>query len=74
MVGPRIIDKERRVEHSTAGGGKRMMISSGTTFKSSTWQEIGPYKAWMEIDYIDHEWCSRARRNGIELLVLKETS
>ena len=27
----------------------------------------------MEIDYIDHEWCSRARRVGIHLSVIEES-
>ena len=72
VVGPRIIDLERGSEHAPAKNRVRILISSGTTFLPSTWTKVGPYLGWMEIDYIDHEWCSRARSVGFDLEVLDE--
>ena len=70
IVGPQIIDSTRRTEHTRAQRKIRMLISSGTTFEPSAWEKVGPFQEWMEIDYIDHEWCSRARRLGLNLAVL----
>ena len=69
IVGPRIFDVDRGSEHTRAHQRIRMLISSGTTFHSDTWKRVGPFQGWMEIDYIDHEWSSRARRCGIDLAV-----
>ena len=74
VVGPRIIDRDRNSEHSPARIGVRMLISSGTTFQPSVWRDAGPFKGWMEIDYIDHEWCSRARRTGFYLAVIEQAT
>ena len=74
VVGPRIIDEDRRSEHTSSCESVRMMISSGTTFKQSVWTEIGPYLGWMEIDYIDHEWCFRARAFGFHLKVIADAT
>ena len=69
VVGPAIWDLERERWHTQAGH-PRMLITSGTTFSAAAWQRIGPYRDWMEIDFIDHEWCSRARRCGLRLEVV----
>ena len=69
VIGPRIVDKIRQTDHTQACASTRILISSGTTFKRRTWQKIGSFKGWMEIDYIDHEWCSRARSVGVNLKV-----
>jgi len=74
VVGPRIVDRERQREHSPAHPDVRMLISSGTTFLPSAWQQVGPFQAWMEIDYIDHEWCSRARSRGVHLAVIEQAT
>ena len=74
VVGPRIIDKDRYTEHSCARSRVRMLISSGTTFQPSVWISAGPFEAWMEIDYIDHEWCSRARRIGFHFAVIEQST
>ena len=68
VVGPRIIDKNRVTDHMKTQGNVRMLISSGTTFVPGMWSKIGGFRSWMEIDYIDHEWCSRARKLGVKLL------
>ena len=70
VVGPSIWDLERARWH-THQSQPRLLISSGTTFQAATWLRVGPYHEWMEIDFIDHEWCSRARREGIQLEVLE---
>ena len=72
VVGPRIIDKDRRSQCISSPDGVRMLISSGTTFEPSVWSKVGPYQGWMEIDYIDHEWCSRARKLGVYLEVSEQ--
>ena len=73
VVGPHIIDDDRHIDHTPFSKRVRILISSGTTFVPSTWQHIGPLRGWMEIDYIDHEWCSRARRCGVKLTVVHHT-
>ena len=72
VVGPRIIDKNRATDHMKTQGNVRMLISSGTTFVPGMWSKIGGFRSWMEIDYIDHEWCSRARKLGVKLLSIDE--
>lgn len=71
VVGPAIWDLERTHWH-TRELRPRMLISSGTSFSTTAWQQVGPYHDWMEIDFIDHEWCSRARQRGLALRVLPE--
>ena len=71
VVGPAIWDLERARWH-TRQSRPRLLITSGTTFHTSTWQRVGPYHDWMEIDFIDHEWCSRARQKGVQLEVLED--
>lgn len=70
VVGPAIWDVERQRWHARAGH-PRMLITSGTTFSAAVWQRTGPYRDWMEIDFIDHEWCSRARQCGVALEVVE---
>ena len=72
IVGPCIWDQERQLLHSHPNGRARFMITSGTTFSPQVWSHVGPFQSWMEIDYIDHEWCSRAVQRGVELRVLAD--
>ena len=72
VVGPRIIDRNRNTEHTSANRKARMLISSGTTFTPDTWKRVGKFREWMEIDYIDHDWCGRARSAGINLEVVED--
>ena len=71
IVGPRIIDGDRGREQTNTNHRIRMLISSGTTFHADAWKKIGQFKGWMEIDYIDHEWSSRARKYGFDLVLEK---
>lgn len=71
VVGPAIWDGERRRWHASAGR-TRLLITSGTTVTAAAWTSVGPYREWMEIDYLDHEWCGRARAAGMILEVRGE--
>lgn len=67
VAGPQIFDADRRIMHTSSKNNPRILITSGTTFGLSTWQLVGDLLNWMEIDYIDHEWCSRAIFKGVSL-------
>ena len=71
VVGPRVVDQWRvdgqKTNRSTerAGGAvRRMLISSGTTFRSCDWDLLGSMHEALEVDYVDHYWCYRAQQNG----------
>jgi rhamnosyltransferase len=70
VLGPAVWDQDRQTWHTPPGSRPRLLITSGTSFTAATWQQVGHYLEWMEIDYIDHEWCSRARQLGLEMRVL----
>jgi rhamnosyltransferase len=70
VVGPRIMDAARSCDHMAPANPARLLITSGTTFTPAGWRAVGPLLEWMEIDYIDHEWCSRARARRVWLQVL----
>jgi rhamnosyltransferase len=70
IVGPCIWDSARHEVHSHAKSRARFMITSGTTFSPLVWSCVGSFQSWMEIDYIDHEWCSRAVQCGVQLEVI----
>ena len=72
VVGPAVWDLDRRRWH-TWSLEPRMLITSGCTFTTSTWHRVGAYHDWMEIDYLDHEWCSRARQKKCTLAVIPGT-
>lgn len=69
VAGPQIFDADRRTMHTSKSNRPRILITSGTTFGLSTWQLVGDLLNWMEIDYIDHEWCSRAILKGVSLKI-----
>ena len=73
LVGPRVIDRWRQPtqpKHRWQQGNrlqpKRMLISSGTTFFAADWPTLGPMHEPLEIDYVDHHWCFRARLRGFQ--------
>ncbi len=43
-------------------------ITSGMVVKLSAWTAIGPFREDFFIDYIDIEWCLRARQKGYRIL------
>jgi rhamnosyltransferase len=76
LVGPQIWDGRRGVgvesEPSQTVHGyaiTRLLISSGTTFRSADWNQLGSMNEWLTIDYVDHAWCFQAQaRMGFLLL------
>lgn len=46
------------------------LISSGSCIDLSTWQMIGPMDTSLFIDFVDVEWCVRAKRAGFSILGL----
>ncbi len=46
----------------------RLLISSGTTFRSRDWDRLGPFHTELFIDFLDHIWCFRAAARGCLLL------
>ena len=74
MVGPSIWDEQRQERHgrweeSVDGfDTTRLLISSGTTFRSSDWPQLGAMHEGLFIDFVDHAWCFRAQARGFQLL------
>ncbi|SIO59032.1 rhamnosyltransferase [Burkholderia sp. GAS332] len=44
------------------------LITSGSCINLAAWREIGPMEDDLFIDFVDLEWCVRARAKGYELL------
>jgi rhamnosyltransferase len=53
---------------NTAFQETRLLISSGTTFRSSDWSQLGSLHEDLFIDFVDHAWCFRAQARGFQLL------
>ena len=74
VVGPSIWDDQRDVRHGSRRQGQqvfqktRLLISSGTTFLSTDWQDLGGMHEDLFIDFVDHAWCFRAQLRGFCLL------
>lgn len=45
------------------------LITSGCLIPRAAWQDIGPTNEGLFIDWVDVEWCGRARRAGYQLLM-----
>lgn len=70
LIGPWVTDQRRGTPappQQSALVPTRMLISSGTTFRSSDWHELGPMVEGLEVDYVDHDWCFRAGSRGFRL-------
>lgn len=75
LVGPKVVDRWRRSrKQANQGRGaerlhmRRMLISAGTTFRSADWPALGEMHEPLEIDFVDHHWCFRARQRGFRCL------
>ena len=74
VVGPSVWDERRKVRHGRVLSEEliewptRMLISSGTTFRSSDWSSLGAFNEELCIDFVDHAWCFRAQSRGFSLL------
>jgi rhamnosyltransferase len=44
------------------------LISSGSCLNLAAWDEVGPMDDALFIDFVDLEWCVRARQKGLEVL------
>lgn len=84
LVGPKVIDARRKSSNIKEALSPyklrptRMLISSGTTFRSRDWPALGLLNEDMGIDYVDHHWCFRAGARGFrcftnETVILKQT-
>ena len=45
------------------------LITSGCLTPCSVWQDVGPMNDSLFIDWVDNEWCARARLKGYTLLM-----
>ena len=74
VVGPSIWDAQRQVHHGRRQRSQqvfqqiRLLISSGTTFRSSDWHDLGVLHEGLCIDFVDHAWCFRAQVRGFEFV------
>ncbi len=74
VVGPIIWDEQRQKRHgqscisTTPFQPTSVLISSGTTFRSSDWAALGSYHEGLFIDFVDYAWCFRAQTRGFQLL------
>lgn len=67
LIGPWVVDHRRDKPRPPKPQGlckTRMLISSGTTFRSDHWDELGTMHEPLEIDYVDHHWTLRAGTRG----------
>jgi rhamnosyltransferase len=80
VVGPIIWDEQRQKCHgqwcisTTPFQRTSMLISSGTTFRSSDWAALGSYHEGLFIDFVDYAWCFRAQTRGFQLLQQAEVT
>ena len=74
VVGPIIWDEQRQQRHGRWRASingfdpTRLLISSGTTFRSLDWPQLGSLHEGLFIDFVDHAWCFRAQARGFQLL------
>ena len=45
------------------------LITSGCLTPCAVWQDVGPMRESLFIDWVDNEWCARARLKGYQLLM-----
>lgn len=73
VIGPSIWDQQKQRRHGrwqpAAHGldATRLLISSGITFRSSDWPNLGCFHEDLCIDFVDHAWCFRAQARGFAL-------
>jgi rhamnosyltransferase len=73
LIGPSIWDEQRQRRHGRWSSSTyplqktRLLISSGTTFRSADWNSLGALHEGLFIDFVDHAWCFRAQVRGFQL-------
>lgn len=74
VVGPSVWDAQRNRRHGRwtprhdGLDATRLLISSGTTFRSADWPALGRLHDELCIDFVDHAWCFRAQARGFALV------
>lgn len=74
VVGPIIWDVQGRREEGRSFGvwnglkRTRLLISSGSSFRTADWPRLGELHEGLFIDYVDHAWSFRAQSRGFLLL------
>jgi rhamnosyltransferase len=71
-LGPRIHDEKSSlpiVERSVRFKEAQTIATSGTLIPRDKFEEIGSLKEELFIDCIDHEWCFRARSQGMKIVI-----
>lgn len=77
LIGATFIRRESDTDDATprvvTGGLDRYcsemtVITSGTALPLSTFEKLGPFREDFFIDHVDHEYCLRARKAGLEVL------
>jgi rhamnosyltransferase len=75
LVGPMIWDKRRKYVHGHKNANRRsdyiptrLLISSGTTFRTADWEALGPMDEWLIVDFVDHLWSFKAQARGFKLI------
>lgn len=48
------------------------VITSGVLMDLDAYRSIGPFRDEFFIDYVDHEYCLRAKRNGYAIVVVRD--
>ncbi len=48
------------------------VITSGALMDLDVYRSIGPFRDEFFIDYVDHEYCLRAKRNGYAIVVVRD--
>lgn len=51
---------------------REIVISSGNLIPRSTFKNVGPYDDDLFIDYVDHDFCLKVRKAGLEIIVVKD--
>jgi rhamnosyltransferase len=46
------------------------LASSGKVIERLVWEKVGKFDETLFIDYVDHEWCIRAKGLGVKLCIL----
>jgi rhamnosyltransferase len=73
VVGPCIWDQQHQKRHGRwiasphNFDSTRLLITSGTTFRTSDWPDLGCFHEGLFVDFVDHAWCFRAQARGFAL-------
>lgn len=51
---------------------KKTAITSGSLLSLAVFEVVGPFREELFIDYVDHEYCLRARSKGLKVILARE--